>query len=100
MSRKKQRIVDRSIKYMMICMAGTRCMCCGEDVGSKITWHHLKPRYAGGKDTLENASLLCEKCHRQIHKYQWGTVDYKRITKIILKKRDEYTERKWDFSFD
>ena len=99
MSRKNKRSVNKSVKYAMISIAGTRCMYCDEDVGSKITWHHLKPRYAGGTDSLENASLLCEKCHRHIHKYQWGSVDYKRITKVILVKRDNYTARKWEFSF-
>jgi len=99
MSRKK-RATDKTVKYKIIAMAGTRCMCCGEDFGSEITWHHLKPRYAGGKDTVENASLLCSNCHRHIHRYQWGTVEYKRLTKKILVNREKFTGRKLDFSFD
>lgn len=101
MSRKKnRRNIDRSVKYAMICLAGTRCMYCGEDFGSEITWHHLKPRYAGGKDTLENASLLCSNCHCHIHKFQWGTNAYRRLTEKILQNREEFTGREWEFSFD
>lgn len=101
MSRKKnKRNIDRSVKYAIICLAGTRCMYCGEDFGPEITWHHLKPRYAGGKDTLENASLLCSNCHCHIHKFQWGTEEYERLTKEILKNREKFTEQKLDFSFD
>lgn len=101
MSKKRNRApVDRSVKYALIVLAGTRCMCCGKDVGNKITWHHLKPRYAGGKDTLANASLLCEDCHREIHYYQWGTEEYIERTKEILRKRAEYTGQKdLEFSF-
>lgn len=82
---------DKTVKQCLINLAGTRCMCCGRDVGSEITWHHLKPRYAGGQDTLVNASLLCSNCHTHIHKYQWGTEEYMRLTKIILERRLEYT---------
>ena len=94
MSRKKkknQQPRNRTVKQCLIALAGTRCMCCGRDVGSEITWHHVKPRYAGGQDTIENASLLCANCHAHIHKYQWGTEEYLQLTKIILEKRLEYT---------
>lgn len=87
----------------MIALAGTRCMYCGRDVGSEITWHHLKPRYTGGQDTIENASLLCANCHTHIHKFQWGTNEYMQLTKKILEKRLEYTgylDFFKDFSFD
>jgi 5-methylcytosine-specific restriction endonuclease McrA len=29
--------------------------------------HHKKTRGAGGSDTLENCSLVCRKCHNDIH---------------------------------
>lgn len=99
----KKRTTDRSIKYQMIVLAGTRCMCCGKDVGRDITWHHLKPRYAGGKDSLSNASLLCANCHTHIHKYKWGDAEYERLTRIILRNRAEFTGREdlnREFSFD
>lgn len=98
---KKTRISDRSVKYQMILLAGTRCMYCGKDVGKEITWHHLKPRYAGGKDSLSNASLLCANCHAHIHQYKWGDAEYIRLTKIILRNREEFTQRKdLYFSFE
>lgn len=90
---------NKTVKQCLIGLAGTRCMCCGRDVGSEITWHHLKPRYAGGQDTLENASLLCANCHTHIHKFQWGTEEYIRLTKIILEKRIEYTGLPSVFTF-
>lgn len=93
--------VNHAIKYQLIALAGTRCMYCGKDVGNKITWHHLKPRYAGGTDTIENSSLLCEICHRVIHHHQWGSEEYTRLTKVILLKRSEYTGQKdLEFPFD
>ena len=96
MSKKKKKHSQQQqsrkvVKQLLIGLAGTRCMCCRKDVSSEITWHHLKPRYAGGQDTLENASLLCANCHTHIHKYQWGTEEYMRLTKIILERRLEYT---------
>ena len=96
---KKRKKKDRTIKQQIILLAGTRCMCCGKDVGSEITWHHIKPRYAGGQDTLQNASLLCANCHTHIHKYQWGSEEYIRITKIILANRIEYTNHYGLFLF-
>lgn len=96
MSRKH---IDKSAKYEILCLAGTRCMFCGEDVGSEITWHHLKPRYAGGTDTLDNSSLLCGCCHRIIHQYEWGTSEYTQMTKIILANRNAFVGRTLPFSF-
>lgn len=89
--KKKQQKRDKSVKYRMIALAGTRCMQCGTDVGSEITWHHLKPRYAGGQDTLDNASLLCSNCHTHIHRFQWGDPEYKQLTENILRNRERFT---------
>ena len=32
-------------------------------IASQLTYHHLKPKKAGGKATIENGSLLCRECH-------------------------------------
>ena len=89
--KKKPQKRDKSVKYRMIALAGTRCMQCGTDVGSEITWHHLKPRYAGGQDTLDNTSLLCSNCHTHIHRFQWGDPEYTHLTKEILENRERFT---------
>ena len=99
----KIRTTDRTIKSQMIELSGTRCMCCKQYVGKYITWHHLKPRYAGGQDTLSNASLLCANCHVHLHKYAWGEPEYERLTRIILRNRAEFTGREdlnREFSFN
>lgn len=35
---------------------------------SKITWHHIKFRKNGGKDTLKNTITVCLDCHQNYHK--------------------------------
>ena len=78
-------------------------MCCRQEIGKDITWHHLKPRYAGGKDILSNTSLLCEDCHIHIHQFDWGSVEYEQLTRIILRNRAKFTGREdlnKEFSFD
>lgn len=92
--------IRKSAKFDLIEMAGTRCMLCEQDFGSDITWHHLKPKYAGGDSSLENASLLCMNCQQRIHRYQWGSDEYRRLTKIILANRDSWTGRHINFPFD
>ena len=77
----------RKTKQQIIDNAGTRCMLCGHDVGHAITWHHMQPRYAGGTNAYENASLLCERCHRFIHIYLWESLEYTYYTRIILNNR-------------
>lgn len=79
-------------KYELIANAGTRCMLCGRECGSYITWHHIKPRYAGGTDSYENASLLCECCHPIIHHYTWGSSEYTYYMEIILHNRECFLE--------
>lgn len=45
------------------------CHKCSEE----ITWenaefHHIRPHSEGGKTTVENGTLVCSDCHREIHK--------------------------------
>lgn len=48
---------------------GGKCMACGINLHGK-NWHvhHKKPWIEGGPTTIENAELLCEKCHEERHK--------------------------------
>jgi len=50
-------------------MNGGRCQRCGEKLRvNNFHIHHRVPWAKGGQTTLENALLLCEQCHRELHK--------------------------------
>ena len=70
-------------KQFLIERYGTTCMLCHNDFGKKITHHHMKPRYSGGSDDVDNGSLLCERCQNRIHHYDYGTQEYSDLTNEI-----------------
>lgn len=46
-----------------------KCQRCGEKLRmDNFHVHHKVPWAKGGQTTLENALLLCERCHRELHK--------------------------------
>ncbi|WPV65945.1 group II intron reverse transcriptase [Chitinophaga sp. LS1] len=51
----------RVIKAELKAARGARCEICGSL--SNLDLHHIKAKKTGGKDTKENAQLLCESCH-------------------------------------
>lgn len=57
----------REIKAEAKAERGARCEICGRD--DSLDLHHIKARRYGGKDTKENAQLLCERCHVQTFSY-------------------------------
>ena len=77
----------KAAKIELLHKHSTKCMICGRDVGKKIQWHHIVPRYAGGYDTYENGSLLCPDCHVEIHFNEYGDEEYTRLTSIILQNK-------------
>lgn len=80
-------------KCDLILRYGTKCMLCGEDVGLTIQWHHVTPKYYFKREGLEidnsinNGSLLCPNCHTKIHKYQYGSKEYTKLTNEILRNK-------------
>lgn len=47
-----------------------RCCCvCQEFAGLHIAVHHMVPESEGGPDTLENAIVLCHRCHDEASRY-------------------------------
>lgn len=74
----------KATKLELLRRNGTKCMLCGKDVGKRIQWHHLVPKYAGGDDSYNNGSLLCPNCHTEIHEYLYGQEEYTNFTKQIL----------------
>lgn len=56
-------------KIAVFRMYGGKCQRCGKMLEMKNFHVHHKVSWAkGGKTTLENALLLCEQCHRELHK--------------------------------
>lgn len=82
-------------KVWLIIEHGTVCMLCGKDVGRKIQWHHIRPKYDFKRcnekidDSVENGSLLCPDCHKLIHRYDYIDYRYKRLTLEIKKNKGE-----------
>lgn len=44
----------------------SKCEICGS-FSISLELHHIQPTKAGGKDCLENAACVCQKCHAIIH---------------------------------
>ena len=57
----------REIKAQVKAERGAKCERCGSPVNLDL--HHRKAKRYGGKDTSDNAELLCEPCHVQTPTY-------------------------------
>jgi RNA-directed DNA polymerase len=57
----------REIKAQVKAERGAKCERCGSPVN--LALHHRKAKRYGGKDTSDNAELLCEPCHVQTPTY-------------------------------
>lgn len=65
--------IDPNLKKSVLVRDGYRCWCCktgGEAFVDVLDFHHIVPVSLGGKDTKENAVMLCLTCHRMVHLYQ------------------------------
>jgi 5-methylcytosine-specific restriction endonuclease McrA len=63
----------REIKAQGKAERGATCERCGRQV--KLDLHHCKAKRYGGKDTIDNAELLCRPCH--VHTPTFG--DHSRL---------------------
>lgn len=77
-------------KCKLIERNGLRCMACNQEFEYKdIHWHHLKPKYVSKANhepidnSYENSSLLCKKCHAEIHRYLWWDDEFQVMTSMI-----------------
>ena len=77
----------KAAKFELLQRNGTKCMLCGKDVGKRIQWHHIIPRYAGGPDTYENSAALCPNCHTEVHEYMYGDEEYTKFTEKMLENK-------------
>lgn len=65
--------IDPNLKKQVMARDGYKCWCCktgGEAFVDVLDFHHIIPVFLGGKDTKENAVMLCLTCHRMVHLYQ------------------------------
>ena len=46
----------------------TKCAKCGETDKDKLTRHHKIPKSKGGPDSPWNIQILCEDCHKKVHR--------------------------------
>lgn len=58
-----------NIKIEVLILSARHCCVCHRYAGLKIEVHHIKPRSAGGEDSLENAIALCFDCHTDAGHY-------------------------------
>ena len=53
------------VKFWKKTMRMNGCRCCGSPY--KLHRHHIRPLSRGGSNDLDNITIVCEFCHRQIH---------------------------------
>jgi hypothetical protein len=63
---------SNKIKEDISALAARHCCVCHKHKGNNLEVHHIKPKAQGGKDTLENAILLCFDCHADAGHYFAG----------------------------
>ncbi len=69
--------------------AGNRCECCGCR-GGQLNSHHLVAVSDGGGNTVDGLRVLCQACHRLIHKLDFEVrADWARAREAALKRRGE-----------
>ena len=67
-----QRLVPPSLRRALVAR-DKGCVRCG----APAAWshaHHVRPWSEGGDTDLANTTLLCGRCHREIHRGYWGLV--------------------------
>lgn len=65
--------IDPNLKKSVLVRDGYKCWCCktgGEAFVDVLDFHHIVPVFLGGKDSKDNAVMLCLTCHRMVHLYQ------------------------------
>lgn len=63
-----------------------KCEICGK-FNEELEIHHIQPTKTGGKDSLENAACVCQKCHAIIHS---NDLTYNLLVKKIYPNRREF----------
>ena len=59
--------VDAKLAEQMLVSCGRRCCICRRFEPLHLQVHHIRPRSAGGEDSLDNLIVVCLTCHSDIH---------------------------------
>lgn len=79
---------NKGLKRLLVHNYGEKCMYCGKHLKfEKCEYHHIKPKSVGGEATEQNGALVHKECHKQIHKYKYGTPEYYQTIIDILKNK-------------
>lgn len=57
--------VTPSIKEQVFKRDGHACVNCGESTLKLLTLDHIRPKSKGGKNTLDNLQVLCQRCNNR-----------------------------------
>lgn len=70
------------VKNELIKRYGKRCWICGRkfNTNKKLQLHHILKWCEKHETNISNTSILCEKCHKNLHKYE--KIDKKRYQEI------------------
>ncbi len=67
--RDPKRVLTKNEKGDLLNKRGGKCEGCGKDIGvDDARGHHIKRHADGGQTTSKNTAILCDPCHKNIHK--------------------------------
>lgn len=80
---KKDYVLYPKHKKRLKNMVNNTCSCCGKKYAqSALHVHHIKFKEHGGKNNIENLSVLCSNCHNTLHNYFYDNNILKKNTVI------------------
>jgi len=79
----------KKIADEVLVKSGRRCSICNKFCGTKIELHHIKPKYQGGEDIVDNCILLCFDCHADVGSYNSNHPKGKKYSEKELKMHRE-----------
>jgi hypothetical protein len=83
-----------TVADQVLLACGRHCVLCHRHVGLKIELHHILPKEAGGKDTLDNCIPLCFDCHADMRGYDHKHPKGRKYSEAELKaRRDDWSRR-------
>lgn len=77
------------IKHECLVRSARHCCICHKYKGVKVEVHHIKPKEQGGKDTLDNAIVLCFDCHADAGHYHANHPKGTHLSPAELRKHKE-----------
>ena len=79
--KKNKRSAGALLRELLFSFLGNICSKCGnsKQEGNKLVIHHIVPIFLGGENIRENVTVLCEKCHKELHLQERKTEYWKEI---------------------